>query len=243
MAEGIFPKVSGSPAYPSEFNTVNYANIEAGENLTAGNVVYIKKNDGEAYVSDTGTADDIRADGIVVSSVTTGNTAKVILRGNYTTSGLTAKEIYYLGTTGAISTTVSAVQVGIATSTTNLFVGIVQDDSSPIGTIKHVLANITGVPTNNISAFWILADGTTISDAESPLNGQAVPDLNGSNLFLRSADTAGGTGGSASTAYLGRTTGETNAAANTINTIGGTVSGSIVTEPPYINAVAIIKIK
>ena len=192
-AEKTFPKVTNDIAYASEYNAIRIVNLEAGENLTAGNVVYIKKNDGKVYVSDTGTADDIRADGVCITTTTSGNTAPVQLCGNYVTSGLTADEVYYLGASGAVSTTQSGVQVGVATSTTNLHIHIVQDDRDAIGTIKPFLSNITGYPSNNITAFWILCDGTTISDAESPFNGQAVPDLNGTGNAIRAADTAGGT--------------------------------------------------
>jgi hypothetical protein len=31
---------------------------------------------------------------------------------------------------------------------------------------------------------WLECDGSTISDADSPLNGQAVPDINGNNDFI-----------------------------------------------------------
>lgn len=39
-------------------------------------------------------------------------------------------------------------------------------------------------------------DGSTISDSESPLDGQTLPDLNGGNRFLRGHDTNNNTGGS-----------------------------------------------
>ena len=248
-AENTFPKFGGDVAYASDFNALQIVNVEAGENLTAGNVVYIKKNDGKAYLSDTGTADDIRANGIVIDNVTSGNTANVQIGGNYATSGLTAAEVYYLGSSGAVSTTKSAIEIGVATSTTNLYIKVVQDDADPIGTVKHLLANITGVPTYNISAFWHLADGTTVSDAESPINGQAIADLNGDNRFLRSADTAGDEGGQ-----------ETIDIAHThtvyVNGVGGisylsgpspTTSSSLSAtqdiKPKYHNAVAIVKYK
>lgn len=212
-AEGIFPKADNDPFYGSEANAVNYINVLAGENLTAGNAVYIKKSDSKAYKSDTGTADDIRADGVVTANVTTGNTAKIIKRGNYVTSGLTANTVYYLGATGAISATRSGVQVGIASSTTALFVDVIQDDRDAIGTIKPYAKSLTGVPSNNFTAFWHECDGTALTggnaDAESPFNGQTLPDLNTTQRFLRGASTSGGTGGAdthshpASTAHTG----------------------------------------
>lgn len=38
---------------------------------------------------------------------------------------------------------------------------------------------------------WALCDGTVISDAESPLNGKTIPDLNGEGRFIRGGDTSG----------------------------------------------------
>ena len=64
----------------------------------------------------------------------------------------------------------------------------------PVGGLVPVLKNITGVPTPPTSHF-MLADGSTVSDANSPINGQTVPDLNGDNRFIRGVDTAGGEGG------------------------------------------------
>lgn len=195
-AEKVFPKVDGDVFYSSEANALRIVNLVAGENLTAGNVVYIKQSDGKVYVSDTGTADDIRASGIVLNSPLSTATAYVQLSGNYVTTGLTANEVYYLGATGAISTTRSGVQVGYATSTTNLFIEIIQDDKDAVGTVKSYLKSFTAIPSNNLTAFWKECDGSSLSDAESPLNGQTLPNLNaGTYRILRGAATSGGTGG------------------------------------------------
>tara|TARA_Y100000310_G_scaffold151386_1_gene150985 strand:- start:1718 stop:2182 length:465 start_codon:yes stop_codon:yes gene_type:complete len=64
----------------------------------------------------------------------------------------------------------------------------------PIGGVVAWLSNIAGVP--NLPEGWALCDGSTISDGNSPLNGQTIPDLNGDNRFLRGNSTSGGTGGS-----------------------------------------------
>ena len=239
MIEKTFPKVSGEGLHPSEANSLQIVNVEASENLTAGNIAYIKKNDGKAYLSDTGTAGDIRANGIVLDTVTSGNTANIQVGGNYVTSGLTAAEVYYLGASGAVSTTRSAIEIGVATSTTNLYIKVVQDDADPIGTIKHVAANITGVPTYNISAFWHLMDGTALTggsaDAESPLNGQTLRDLNANHEFLRSADTSGGTGGRATSGTASQDHGAE---------AGFSYQpGSEDNQPPFYDVVAIIKYK
>ena len=48
----------------------------------------------------------------------------------------------------------------------------------PIGSILPWAKSFTGVPT--LPQGWAECDGSTVSDAESPLNGQTLPDLNGS---------------------------------------------------------------
>jgi hypothetical protein len=62
----------------------------------------------------------------------------------------------------------------------------------PIGSIIAWTNHITGTPA--LPAGWVLCNGGTVSDPESPLNGQPIPDLN---------NTASGTfGGSAGGRYL-----------------------------------------
>ena len=65
----------------------------------------------------------------------------------------------------------------------------------PIGTIVPWLKTIAGTP--SLPSGWNEADGTTISDSNSPVDGETIPDLNGDNRFLRGNSTSGGTGGSA----------------------------------------------
>ena len=60
--------------------------------------------------------------------------------------GLTDKEEYYLGASGAVSTTQSGVKLGIALSTTDLFLNIIQDDRDIIGTVKAYLKDFTNIP-------------------------------------------------------------------------------------------------
>ena len=67
----------------------------------------------------------------------------------------------------------------------------------PIGAIVAWAKSITGVPT--LPDGWAECDGSTVSDSDSPINGETIPDLNASSgtaRFLRGATTSGGTGGS-----------------------------------------------
>ena len=169
--------------------------VEAGEAITLADACYIKLDDGKAYISDKDTQADYRVDGIAFASVGSGADVTLVTKGKFVTTSLTDKEVYYLGTTGAISTTQSSIKIGVADGTTALYIDIVQDDRDAVGTIKGMNLDLTGTP--SLTAFWQLCDGTTISDAESPLNGQVIVDINGDNQFLRGADTSNGTGGSA----------------------------------------------
>ena len=85
----------------------------------------------------------------------------------------------------------------------------------PIGTVIPWAKSITGTPA--LSAYWAECNGQTISDAESPFNGQAVPNLNGNNNFLRGATTSGATGGAAT--HVHAISGTTSAAVN-VDTAG-----------------------
>jgi hypothetical protein len=67
---------------------------------------------------------------------------------------------------------------------------------SPIGAIIAWAKTMASVP-QTLPVGWVECDGSTISDAESPMNGEDVPDLNGGE-FLRGAATSGGTGGTTS---------------------------------------------
>lgn len=252
MAELDFPKSDGDAFFASEANGVVVAGeIVAGENLTAGNIVYIKKNDGKAYLSDTGTADDIRADGIALNTATTGNDVDVLKKGSYTITA-TAGEVYYLGAAGAISTTVSGVEIGVAIATNKIFVDIIQDDRDTLGTIKAWLKTHAGTAPA-LTAFWKECDGTAINDAESPLNfagaGEA-PDLNSADRFLRgnatSDDGTDNTAAGGTTSAHTHTTPLANRALNSgqwvcnqANT--GSTSPSII--PSFISVVWIMKIK
>ena len=191
------PKVDGNVFNAAEANAVNIITVESGEAITAGNIVFVygngHANEGKLDVSTTAIADKIRALGIATNTVGgAGSDVYVQTRGVYVTSGLTDKKHYYLGAAGAVSTTTSAVQVGYANGTTELHINVVQDDRDIVGTIKAYLKSHAGT-TPAKSAFWKECDGTTISDAESPLNfagAGEVPDLNTTQRFIRGATTS-----------------------------------------------------
>ena len=77
---------------------------------------------------------------------------------------------------------------------------IIEEDTGvqvPIGGIIQWAKTLTGVPA--IPTGYVECDGATLSDSESPINGQAVPNL--TNKFIRGATASGGTGGSDTMAH------------------------------------------
>lgn len=73
----------------------------------------------------------------------------------------------------------------------------------PIGSILPWAKSIPGIPA--ISDGWVECNGQTLADAESPLNGQAIPDLNGTSgipRFLRGGSTSGTYAGSSQHHHL-----------------------------------------
>jgi len=68
--------------------------------------------------------------------------------------------------------------------------------SVPIGAVLAWLKNYTNTPA--LPSEFIECNGQVLNDAGSVYNGQTIPDLNGSNRFLRGNATSGGIGGSES---------------------------------------------
>lgn len=245
MAEGDFPKSNGDAWYGDEATgACEVISVLAGENLTAGNAVYINLSDGKAYIADTGTAADIRFSGFVLYTVTSGNTAVVQCAGTCTKlSGLTSGARYFLGAAGAISTTKNNIPVGIATSTTKLQIrrdGLFPSDL-PIGSVIAWAKSFTGVP-SGLPAGWVECNGQVLSDGESLLDAQTIPNLNasggGTKRFLRGSTTSGTTGG-ADTADPRQAEGDVTSA--TIQ--GRYAASSISILPSYYEVVWVMKIK
>jgi len=134
----------------------------------------------------------------------------------------------------------------------------VNDLLLPVGSIVGWPKSLSGTP-QTLPGSWIECDGSTISDAESPFNGFAVPALN-SGRFLRGASTSGSVGGSTSSTHTHslKTDGGNWLALAGSNTAGmGNMnkttdsgvksqelnSASISTLPPYYEVVWIIRIK
>lgn len=117
---------------------------KAGEALTAGQLVYIKESDGKVYVADK---DVGCVDGIVLANTNANATAIIQVGGKYTTTGLTANTVYYLGDSGALTTTFNSFQIGVAISTTILQINIIRQ--SLINNFSTISSIDTTGSTNN----------------------------------------------------------------------------------------------
>lgn len=109
---------------------------------------------------------------------------------------------------------------------------------SPVGAILAWVKDMPGVPP--LPDGWLECNGQTISDPESPMNGQAVPNLNG--RFLRGYTTSGGVGGSQThNHFVSPSSGQGN---NGFYQCGPCYYTNYADHlPPYYNVVWIIKIK
>jgi hypothetical protein len=88
----------------------------------------------------------------------------------------------------ALSLTTTGVEVTGKVTATNGFAGF---GVVPIGSVIAWHKSLSGVPA--LPDGWVECNGQTLSDVASPLNGQAIPDLNGQARFLRGGSTSGTT--------------------------------------------------
>lgn len=70
--------------------------------------------------------------------------------------------------------------------------------AAPVGTVTAWHKDFANTPA--LPAGWAECNGQTLNNADSPYDGQTLPDLNGNNRFLRGNGTSGGTGGSSTVA-------------------------------------------
>ncbi len=110
----------------------------------------------------------------------------------------------------------------------------------PIGTILPWNKTMTGVPT--LPEGYAECDGSVISDAASPMDGETLPDLNGTPSFLRGNTTSGSTGGAEThTHSLSTKVADIDGSGNFILTSATSGSGSSL--PTYYEVVYIMRIK
>ena len=124
---------------------------------------------------------------------------------------------------------------------------------APIGSIAAWLKSYANTPA--LPSGWVECNGQTLSDADSVYNGQDIPNLNGSNYFLRGNATSGTTGGTAththSTPVLSHVyttvafpgSGTTSCVKNDLANHAAGTTGSAATLPPYHDVVWIMRVK
>lgn len=122
----------------------------------------------------------------------------------------------------------------------------------PIGGFTFYSPSITGVPA--LGPDFVQCNGQIITDTQSTLFGQTVPNLNGNGQFLRAGPGGGTTGGSTTSGFTGNFPLSLNGSsiayasgvstaqfANTSGSVSLNVTFSIL--PPYYTGVAAMRIK
>lgn len=121
----------------------------------------------------------------------------------------------------------------------------IEQGNLPIGSVIAWHKSITGAPAT-MPGCWVECNGQTLSDSDSPLDGQTLPNLNGNNNFLRCATTSGGTGGTATHSHTvtgGSIAINAGASTNAGITAGSFGTGATSSLPIYMNCVWIVRIK
>lgn len=125
---------------------------------------------------------------------------------------------------------------------------IVEQTIVPVGSIIAWAKSLTGVPA--LPAGWVECNGQTLSDPQSPLNGQVIPNLNGASggtqRFLRGSTTSGTTGGSETHYHTVPACSHGNMVSGSGNEEGvhaNQTTNNISTLPSYYEIVWIMKIK
>lgn len=114
----------------------------------------------------------------------------------------------------------------------------------PIGAIIPWLKSFTSVPTlitQNLDQLFLECDGSVISDPDSPLDGETLPDLNSTQRFLRGGSTSGTTGGADTHQHGLPTVVVTAGGGQTVTAAAQTDAGS--TLPAHYEVVFLMRVK
>ena len=110
----------------------------------------------------------------------------------------------------------------------------------PVGTIKAWAKDFPNTPP--LGPNWAECNGEVLHDAESPYDGQALPDLNGAQRFLRGAGASGGTGGSDTMNLGGETDVDNNHDASTTSAASAPQPDLSIL-PSYYEVVWVVRVK
>jgi len=177
-------RLTNISAVPADDEAAGDITVTAGENITAGDWVYLSLGDGGRTVGRWYKTDadlvyaSLEASGIGVATadISSGATGNVRIQGNYTAaSGLTAGAIYYLSATaGAITTSAPASNpraVAISYSTTAYLISYQQQFGSSTGTGVIVRQNAPTINTALINSSSIVSATLTTSALGTPTSG------------------------------------------------------------------------
>lgn len=121
---------------------------------------------------------------------------------------------------------------------------------APIGSIIAWAKSFTGVTSlifQNLQGIFVQCDGQVLSDPDSPLDGQTMPDLNGSNQFPRGNSTSGGVGVAGThnhTLNLGTRSVQSGGGATVASAVDTvTTSSTEAPLPPFYNVVWLMRVK
>jgi len=107
----------------------------------------------------------------------------------------------------------------------------------PVGGVVAWMKSFPNTPA--LPGNFVECNGQVLNDSNSPFNGQTIPNLNGTNRFLRGANSSGGMGGSLSTGGPSGTSGG-QGQGSTSHASPGHHHGFT---PPYYEVVWIIRVK
>ena len=166
------------------------SNVSSQYNVTTQFNQWLLQTDVLTYISDTeftvpgDRTDDYQSGRRIKAIVAAGTIYGTIDTSAYTT--LTTVDVIW--DSGVLDSGLSAVYLGIITLINSSYP--VATFEPPVGTVLAWHKAFTGVPAT-LPSSWHECDGSVISDVLSPMNGQPLPDLNGSGHFLRGSATSG----------------------------------------------------
>jgi hypothetical protein len=108
----------------------------------------------------------------------------------------------------------------------------------PVGAVLMWHKDMSG--TFPLTANFLECNGQPIADAESPYNGQSMPNYNGEGRFPRAGSTSGQTGGFDS---FGTATAESFVGGTPLNVVSPDFSPGATPIPPHVTFVFIMRVK
>jgi len=181
------------------------------------------------------------------TNTSTSATQLIDTNADFVSDGITAGMIVHNEDDDEYAIVETVVDLNTLTLVSDLNAGTADVDTFNSATgVNYAIYSTPELPDN-----WLECNGQTISDADSPMNGAILPDMNsGAQRFLRGATGSGGTGGSESHTHT--ITSDTNTG-NVLNSGGsaapwkdhnhGGATGSYSTLPTYYESVWIVRIK